>query len=314
MPFDKKSYTPPNFDDILQILIDKWNAEFKTHYTTDTFKGTNAYRFAYVFIQTQMQLQNEEATIYGKLKDYFNSVNAKMNAAITTNEGIVRAFKDKGYIANVRDNNKEQAGKLAIAVDVDINGEEYKTKKDEILNIIKDNSIAGLYTEGTQYGEISLSNNQSFTFRFTPVEKTAIKLELTIECEKEKKHNANEEAIKDKLLLNLKDRYGLGQDFVPAKYFEIFQDAPYAQSVSLKYCTVAATAGTDDSSSSSSSSPSSSTTPTSTSPSTPTPPSNVLVIKDLTPDIYKASFCDLFTFTKENITVTIHLTDGSINK
>lgn len=270
MAYNDKSYVPPTFDELLQVVVGKWNEEFRTNYDVETFKGTNAYRFAYVFIQTQIEQQAAVSEIYAKLQDYFNVVNAGISATTTTNEGIVREFKNKGYVANVRDNSSTQAGILAVAVDVDISGEQYQTKKSEIVNIIKDNSVAGLYYEGTQSGSITLSNGQVKTFRFTPAVNMVTKLQLTIKCARGSEHvRDSEDIVKEKLLLNLKNLYGLGQDFAPGKYFEISRDAVYAKSVLLKY-------------------------------------SNSKTKDNFTSDVYTAVYTDLFTFQSSNIAVTFN--------
>jgi hypothetical protein len=270
MGYNNKSYIPPTFDELLEVVTKKWNEEFGTNYDIETFKGTNAYRFAYVFIQTQIKQQAAVSEIYAKLQDYFNVVNAGINAATTTNEGIVREFRNKGYVASARDNSQAQAGTLAVAVDVDVSDEQYEDKEFEILNIIKDNSVAGLYCEGTQSGDITLSNGQVKTFKFTPAEKIKTKLQLEIKRARGSEYvSDSEDLVKEKLLLNLKNLYGLGQDFAPEKYFEIARDAPYAKSLSLKYL-------------------------------------NPKTKDKLTSDVYTAEYTDLFTFQSSDIEVVFN--------
>jgi hypothetical protein len=266
MGYANKSYTPPTFEEILEVVSKKWNEEFGTNYDIETFKGTNAYRFAYVFIQTQIEQQAAVSEIYVKLQDYFNVVNAGIRATTTTNEGIVRAFKDKGYVASVRDNGSTNAGTIAIAVDVDASDKQYGVKKVEILKIIKDNTVAGLRYDGTESGDISLSNGQKKSFRFAVARKIKTKLQLTIKRARGSELMDGKDGIKDRLLSNLKAFYGLGQDFAPGKYFEIGRDAPTASSVLVKYA-------------------------------------NTETKNNFTSDVYSAGYTDLFTFDSLDIEV-----------
>jgi hypothetical protein len=236
MPYRNNAYIPPTFEEILEVLIAQWNSEFGTSYDLDTFKGTNAYRFAYVFIQTQLQEHAVIGDIFAKLKDYFEDVNAVIKTPTTTNSGIIDAFADKGYSAAVRDNAISEAGHIGIAVDVDPASEDYVVRKQEILTTIKDNTVAGIYCDGDEAGELQLSNGQVKTFRFEIVEKIPTDIRITITYARGSNYaRETAENVKEKLLVNLKNLYGTGQDFAPEKYFEIYRDAPYSQNIELEY-------------------------------------------------------------------------------
>ncbi|MDR2708641.1 MAG: hypothetical protein LBC07_01515 [Elusimicrobiota bacterium] len=236
MPYRDNTYIPPTFEEMLEIVIAKWNSEFGTTYDLNTFQGTNAYRFAYVFIQTQLEQNAAIADIYAKLANYFENINAVIKTPTTTNSGIIDAFADKGYSVAVRDNTILQAGHIGIAVDIDPYATDYEQKKHEILTIIKDNTVAGIFCDGAQEGELQLSNGQVKTFRFEIVEKIETDLQITVTYARGSNY-ARETAdeVKTKLLLNLKNLYGTGQDFAPEKYFEISRDAPYSQNIELEY-------------------------------------------------------------------------------
>lgn len=267
MPYSDKTYIPPTFDELLQIVFEKWNTEFKTNFDVQTFKGTNAYRFAYVFIQTQIEQQAAVAEIYEKLQVYFESINAYISDPTTTNNGIIDAFKENGYVASVRDNTQTQAGRLAVAVDVDTTAEDYEDKKQEILTIIKDNSVGGLFYDGSESGDLQLSNGQVMPFRFSPSSKFATSITITITYARGSKYaRLTDDQVKEKLLFNLAALYGQGQDFAPAKYYEINRDAPYAANIDLLY-------------------------------------SNSKTGGSLVSTIYKSTYTDLFTFSADSITV-----------
>jgi hypothetical protein len=236
MPYNNHNYTPAAFQGILDIVIQQWNSEFGTDYDAKTFEGTNAYRFAYVFIQTLLTTEASIAEIYTKLQDYFDYINAIIKTPTTTNVGLVDLFKLEGFEASIRDNTAAQAGKVGIAINVDISKEDYPEKKLKILTLIKDNTIAGIYCDGTQEGQLQLSNGQVKTFRFTPAVKIPTQIQLNVTYARGSNYaRETSEEVKEKLLLNLSVLYGLGQDFAPEKYFEINRDAPYAVNIELAY-------------------------------------------------------------------------------
>ena len=51
MAYSQGGYVPSSFDDILERLIVRVNAEFGTEYTRQTFIGTNFYKCFYPIIQ-----------------------------------------------------------------------------------------------------------------------------------------------------------------------------------------------------------------------------------------------------------------------
>lgn len=236
MPFINNDYAPLSFYDILDIVISKWNEGFGTDYDRDTFEGTNAYRFAYPFIQTLLQIDAGYSEVYTKLQGFIDEINAKINNAKTTNQGIITAFADKGYTAAVRSNNVEDAGRLGISVLVDINADDYPDKKEEILKIIRDSSAAGLFYDGSESGQVQLDNEQVETFAFEPAELIPTNLRLTIKVDSGTNYAKDTtDTIKEKLLNNLSNLYGLGRNFAQEKYFEINRDAPYAANIELEY-------------------------------------------------------------------------------
>ncbi|MDR0485939.1 MAG: hypothetical protein LBH29_04360 [Elusimicrobiota bacterium] len=267
--YQNNNYIPPTFSELLEMAVQAWNGEFGTDYDVKTFEGTNAYRFVYVFLQMQIQQQASVAEIYSKLQDYFNEINAIVQIPATTNEGLIDEFKRQGFAASVRNNTQAQAGKIAVAVDIDAQqeGDNWETKKRAILEIIKDNTMAGLYYEGTQSGDLQLSNGQVKTFRFTPAVKIPTEIKLTITYERGS-HYAREtgEEVKTKLLENLKNLYGIGADFTPERYYQIDKDAPYASKIKLEY-------------------------------------KNSTTNNAFSTAIYAAAYTELFTFNAENIEV-----------
>ena len=149
---------------------------------------------------------------------------------------------------------------------VDTAAENYAAQKAQILTMLKDYTVAGLYYAGTERGEVTLSNGQVFEFGFYPPTKKEASLKLDITLSKNSTILADkEDEVKDKLLANLAQLYTLGNNFEPEKYFTISRDAPYASAVKLQWKTDG----------------------------------------DYSSSVYQADFKDLWLFDKERIEVVI---------
>jgi len=111
----------------------------------------------------------------------------------------------------------------------------YAAEKLEIATIIKDSTVAGAVTQGSQSETIVLSNGQSFDFKFHLPERIPIKLRLTtVLSENNQVEVGNPDDVKIALLAKINASYRLGKNFEPQRYFSIV-DAPWAASVLLEY-------------------------------------------------------------------------------
>ncbi len=106
-----------------------------------------------------------------------------------------------------------------------------------LCTIIKDSTVAGCITQGTETTTIVLSNGQSFDFSYHLPNKIALLLRLTTVL------STNNEVVilsvdaqKALLMANIAARYSLGKNFEPQRYFGLV-DAPWASSVLLEYST-----------------------------------------------------------------------------
>ena len=112
---------------------------------------------------------------------------------------------------------------------------DYDEKKLDVCTIIKDCTVAGVVTQGTEVESIVLSNGQSFDFKFNLPNRIEVLLRLTITTsENNQTVLLSPEEIKDLLIENIEERYSLGKNFEPQRYFSLV-DAPWASSVLLEW-------------------------------------------------------------------------------
>lgn len=113
--------------------------------------------------------------------------------------------------------------------------DEYDDVRETIADIIKDSVAAGVVTQGTEVVSKSLTNGQSFDFKFFLPSRPTTYLKLTtILSENNEEVIKTPEEVKAILLANIAEKYKLGKDFEPQKYFSV-ADAPWAGSVLLEY-------------------------------------------------------------------------------
>lgn len=178
------------------------------------------------------------------------SLATQINAHATTKE-IVRATAD-GPVVNIKSWFGGTGGNaIALAYtnnDVNVGatvsgafltgGDDaagYADDREIIGGVLAASTAAGTVTQGTETEAVVISNGQSFDFKFFLPKKYEVLLRLTITTSEN-----NEQIIGDpddtKLLLisNINDKYALGKNFEPQRYFTIL-DAPWAASVLLEY-------------------------------------------------------------------------------
>lgn len=237
MPFSTdNNYTPDSFNDIMTGVMNGVNTRFGTSYTFDTFVGSGFYKFFYPMVQRLLAEENTFAEAYSKLQDYIRTTNETILIPKTPREGLIKTFSDAGYTVSIEPQTLANAGKLGVCVDVNPAAQTFSATKQEILDLLKERTVAGLYYNGDQRGNSRLSNGQDFEFAFyTPTRKNMY-LILTITLSQNTTIIADSSTVAtEKLLKNLADLYRLGNNFEPDKYFTISRDAPYASAVELSY-------------------------------------------------------------------------------
>ena len=233
----EEGYTPVSIETMMAVVMANVNEQFRTSYTTETFVGTNHYKYFYALMQRVQEGEVKLSEIFLKLQQYFAITNEMISRPVVTNPGIIDKLAAEGYIASVKPPEEADAGKMFICVDVDDGAEDYAETKLDICTIIKDSSVAGVVTMGDESQTIVLTNGQSFDFKFNLPDPVPVLLRLTVTLSENNQFViAAPEVTKQKLLDNLAARYRLGKNFEPQKYFQV-SDAPWASQVLLEYST-----------------------------------------------------------------------------
>ncbi len=111
----------------------------------------------------------------------------------------------------------------------------YAAEKLAIATILKDSVVAGVTTMGTETETITLSNDQSFDWSFYLPDPIPITLRLTLVTSSNNQSVILTTAETTALLLaNITERYRLGLNFEPQRYFSVV-DAPWCASALLEY-------------------------------------------------------------------------------
>jgi len=156
---------------------------------------------------------------------------------------LIDIIDKAGYIASVKDPADGDAGKIYIAVDKHVdsgNWEDsagYAADSLAVATIIKDSTVAGCVTQGSEVNTITLSNGQDFDFKYNLPNRIETHLKLTIVTSDNNMVAIDDpDTTKQKLLTNVRARYSLGKDFEPQRYFSQ-ADAPWAATVLLEWST-----------------------------------------------------------------------------
>lgn len=118
-------YTPSDIATIMNSIMANINNQFGTSYTSDTFIGTNFYKYFYALAQKYQANEIKTSEIFQKLQDYFAQINARIDRPVVTNPGIIErlakptTLTPAGYIASVKPMILADAGKINICVDTD---------------------------------------------------------------------------------------------------------------------------------------------------------------------------------------------------
>lgn len=230
-----QGYVPASLESLMSVIRTNVNTQFGTTYTEESFIGTNFYKYFYALVQELYASETKTAEIFSKLQDYFEITNETINIPNTTPNGIIRKIGELGYDASVKPMADVDAGKISICVDVDDSDPEYAAAKLAINTVIKECVVAGVVCQGTESSTITLSNGQAFDFKYALPDRVEVLLRLTITLSDNNDLTVDSpEDIKQKLMDNIEERYQLGKNFEPQKYYSTV-DAPWASQVLLEW-------------------------------------------------------------------------------
>jgi hypothetical protein len=232
---EDQGYLAATVADLMDLVMAGVNEQFDTDYDTDTFAGTNFYKYFYALIQRLQENEVRTSEIVLKLQEYFSETNEEISRPNTTHPGLFDYFEDAGYLVSSKKPESGDAGKLYVCVDVDDAADDYAAKKTEICTILKNIVVAGVVTQGTETEAIALSNDQSFDYKFSLPDRIPILLRLTIDQSDNNQFAIlTDEDVAALLAANIAARYRLGLNFEPQRYFSII-DAPWAASILLEW-------------------------------------------------------------------------------
>lgn len=228
-------YTPVPISDMMLDVMNRVNTQFGTSYTVESFAATNFYKYFYALMQRLQVNEVKTSEIFLKLQNYFRITNESLARPNTTDQGMIDYFKTMGFEISVKPVIESEAGELRVAVNLDDAAPDYATTKVQFANILKTVVAAGIHTVGDESVTVTLSNAQSFPFRFNLANIIPIKLRLTLTLSGNNRYTVlTPEETAALLFSNINERYHFGLNFEPQRYFSVL-DAPWAASVLLEY-------------------------------------------------------------------------------
>lgn len=228
-------YIPMSIEEMMDSVMLNYNAQFNASYTTETFLGTAAYKYWYALIQRLQANEIKTSEITLKIQKYFEITNELITRPNTTNPGIVDYFKAAGFDIAVKKPIDADAGKAYVCVDVDDSDPDYDVTKFLLCTLVSKCVVAGVISQGSEVEAITIPNDQSFDFKYNLPDRQPILLRLTItQSTNSKAVVLSDLEVTQILFDNINERYKLGVDFEPQKYFSVV-DAPWASQVLLEY-------------------------------------------------------------------------------
>lgn len=231
----ENGYTPTEISNMMLNIMDRINTQFGTSYTTETFVGTNFYKYFYALMQRVQENEVKTSEIFLKLQNYFRLTNEALARPNTTVQGLIDYCEALGFTISVKPPIEAEAGELRVAVLLDDAADDFEDLKTEFAGILKDCVPAGIATIGDETEVVTLSNSQSFEFNFNLQTEIPILLRLTLVGSDNNEFSIlTPEETAALLFSNINERYSFGKNFEPQRYFSVV-DAPWAASVLLEY-------------------------------------------------------------------------------
>lgn len=358
MSFSSESgYIPMSIPEMMDTIMQNVNIQFSTSYTTETFLGTNFYKYFYALIQRLQENEVKTSEIFLRMQEYFNITNENIQRPNTTHPGIFDFFKDAGYFVSTKPPEDADAGKAFVCIDVldnhargkvtissyanlvagtddsitigateftaqagaatpgddtfqaatsndltaqslalqinehatagalveaqaigavvwiraltggtagnsivldytdndsnvgasvsgstlsggaELEGDqiEYDSLKPILCEMIKNCIVAGVVSQGSEVGTITLTNGQSFDFKYNLPDRIPVFFRLTTVLSENNEFTvASPDDQKQKLFDNITAKYKLGKNFEPQRYYSVV-DAPWAAEVLLEW-------------------------------------------------------------------------------
>lgn len=112
----------------------------------------------------------------------------------------------------------------------------FAATKLDVATLIKDFVAAGIVSQGNQVESITLTNGQSFDFKFRLPDRIPVKLRLTLNTsENNLTLIPSDEELREQVFNQIATRYRLGYNFEPQRYFSVDEDAKWASDLELEW-------------------------------------------------------------------------------
>lgn len=105
----------------------------------------------------------------------------------------------------------------------------------QVVTLLSQYIVAGMVTQGDEHEDVTLSNGQEFTYRFYLPTEIPVLLRLTVDIsENNLAVVPTDTVIRQTIFDQVNERYRLGLNFEPQRYFNL-EDASWAASVVLEW-------------------------------------------------------------------------------
>lgn len=233
-------YSPRSYETILNECVQIVNQEFGTSYTSQSFTGTNLWKYLYATIQGLMTVENNIAELGVKLQDFIRTQNESLIIPRSSYDGIMQIIKDElGLVSSIKRIEEEtEAGQIFLAIDINNTSDDYADRKAQIFKILHENMGAGLFYNGTETGQVTASNGQVFNYAFDLPAETPLKVKIKVRVsENSTLFVETPIEVKNKFLANFAKFYRLGYDFEPQIFLCRDRDLPFASEINISYST-----------------------------------------------------------------------------
>lgn len=112
---------------------------------------------------------------------------------------------------------------------------EYDDVKPVLCNLVKNCVVGGVVSQGSEIESITLTNGQSFEFKYNLPNRIPVFFRLTTTLSENNEYTiGSPDDTKQKLFDNITAKYRLGKNFEPQRYFSVL-DAPWSAMVLLEW-------------------------------------------------------------------------------
>lgn len=228
-------YTPRSVESLMELIREGINTQMTTTFTTEQFQGTNYYKILYPLVQKVASNETKAAEIFQQIENYILTTNLRIQRPSVSLPGLIESFETLGYVANPKETAEVDAGTMSVCVDVDDTDPDYADMRLEICENLKNFVAGGMVFLGTEEETLTLTNGQQFTFKYFLPDKTDVILKLTITpSDNNPIAIPSDEEIRQVVFDNISERYRLGWDFAPQRYYTQ-EDAPWAATIVLEW-------------------------------------------------------------------------------